>query len=311
MCKRIMKLLSGIMLFISVFFLSYTCCAAKDLDVIHDYEITVGTYDDGSLDITYHIEWEVLDSTSEGALTWIKVGIPNRYVEDIRAISDNIKNIDYYKDSGDFVRIDLDRSYKRGEILNIDFSIHQHRMYEEDANGYHFSFTPGWFTDIEVNTIKIFWEKEKDTTSSSLEYAGYYCEWGKSLGHNDKIGIQVDYSKDTYSFQDDYAKEADAQKEQLTSIVMIIMFMVCPIVLVIYLLFFRKKVDKGYYAKHKGMGRHYYHNHVSSRGRAGGGGGCACACACACAGGGRAGCATKEFYSAKHFRIVKLRERYK
>ncbi|MFA6661389.1 MAG: hypothetical protein WCS62_07240, partial [Bacilli bacterium] len=28
----------------------------------------------------------------------------------------------------------------------------------------------------------------------------------------------------------------------------------------------------------------------------GGGGGCACACACACAGGGRAGCARKDFY---------------
>ena len=29
---------------------------------------------------------------------------------------------------------------------------------------------------------------------------------------------------------------------------------------------------------------------------AGGGGGSSCACACACAGGGRAGCAKKEFY---------------
>ena len=29
---------------------------------------------------------------------------------------------------------------------------------------------------------------------------------------------------------------------------------------------------------------------------AGGGGGSSCACACACAGGGRAGCAKKDFY---------------
>ena len=35
---------------------------------------------------------------------------------------------------------------------------------------------------------------------------------------------------------------------------------------------------------------------VAVSAEAGGGGGSSCACACACAGGGRAGCAKKDFY---------------
>ena len=33
--------------------------------------------EDGSLDITYDIEWKVLDSTTEGPLTWVQIGTPN------------------------------------------------------------------------------------------------------------------------------------------------------------------------------------------------------------------------------------------
>ncbi len=29
------------------------------------------------LDITYDIEWKVLDSTTEGPLTWVQIGTPN------------------------------------------------------------------------------------------------------------------------------------------------------------------------------------------------------------------------------------------
>ena len=63
---------------------------AEPLDEIEEEIIYLKTREDGSLDIQYHIEWEVLDSTSEGPLNWVKIGIPNAYVEDMKALSDSI-----------------------------------------------------------------------------------------------------------------------------------------------------------------------------------------------------------------------------
>ena len=51
--------------------------ASGPLDEIEDYEITVSPNSDGTLNMLYHIEWKVLDSDSEGPLSWVKVGIPN------------------------------------------------------------------------------------------------------------------------------------------------------------------------------------------------------------------------------------------
>ena len=56
---------------------------AKDLDEIQKYYITVDTRNDGTLDMTYEIEWKVLDSTSEGPLEWVKIGIPNSHLIDL------------------------------------------------------------------------------------------------------------------------------------------------------------------------------------------------------------------------------------
>ena len=90
---------------------------AKQLDYIWEYAIRITPYIDGSLEMNYHIEWEVLDSTSEGPLKWVKIGIANEYIENLEALSDNIEKISYYEDDGDYVRLDLDRSYYEGEIV--------------------------------------------------------------------------------------------------------------------------------------------------------------------------------------------------
>lgn len=68
---------------ISIF--GFACkCQAVDLDEIINYTTTVSPRDDGTLDIKYHIEWKVLDSTSEGPLEWVKIGIPNQHVDNIK-----------------------------------------------------------------------------------------------------------------------------------------------------------------------------------------------------------------------------------
>ena len=85
--------------------------ASKPLDEIQDYTITVNMRPDGTMDIKYHLEWKVLDDSLEGPLEWVKIGNPNKYVDEITALSNNIKNIKYISDGGSFIRIDFKNIY--------------------------------------------------------------------------------------------------------------------------------------------------------------------------------------------------------
>ena len=107
---------------------------AKDLDVIHEYDITADLTTSGKVRLRYRLDWEVLDHKTEGPLTWIKVGIPNSHVSDIKGLSDNIRIIGYYNENGYFIRVDLDRAYKKGERLVIEFEILQDNLFEEINN---------------------------------------------------------------------------------------------------------------------------------------------------------------------------------
>ena len=103
---------------------------AKDLDEILSYTIWVNVNDDATLNMHYHIVWKVLDSTTDGPLTWVKIGIPNQHCSNIEAHSDCIKKIAYSGVGGSYIRIDLDREYKAGETVDLSFSFTQDYMYQ-------------------------------------------------------------------------------------------------------------------------------------------------------------------------------------
>lgn len=91
--KRFICIMSAIF---CLFFLGgMTANASEPLDEIQDYTITVHMRPDGTMDIRYYIEWKVLNDESEGPLTWVKIGNPNKHVDEITAISSNIKDIKY------------------------------------------------------------------------------------------------------------------------------------------------------------------------------------------------------------------------
>ena len=130
--------------------------ADNDLDEIERYEITVNVRQDGTLDIKYEITWKVLsDKNGKEPLTWVLVGIPNEHVDQIQALTDNIKTAVYSHDrGGDFVRIDFSEDHYQDEVITFSFAIHQSYMYmldEEDVCRY--SFTPGWFEKIEIKEL--------------------------------------------------------------------------------------------------------------------------------------------------------------
>ena len=299
------NIIISFIIFLGIILLSNICMAA-DLDVINDYSITVDPRKDGTLDITYHIEWEVLDSTSEGPLTWVKIGIPNSKADSIRALSNNIKSIRYYNDNGDYIRIDFTKEYHAGDIAEFDFTLHQSYMYTLNGNRCTYNFTPGWFGSLKVKNISVYWNAENVLSSSSEEKnSDNYLVWNDSLRKGGKLKTEVIYDIDTFNVDSNKQyKEVTSTTRNSSSVSsmsgimsLLYFFIIASIVLSVLSAF----TGTGY-RSHGGYGyssyghRSYDRSIRSSRSRSS----CACvsscACACACAGGGRAGCSKKDLY---------------
>jgi hypothetical protein len=179
---------------------------AKDLDEIVNYTIKVDVNEDATLTMTYHIDWKVLDSTSEGPLSWVLIGIPNKEYKEIKANSDCIKKIAYNSSNGSCVRIDLDRDYKKDEIVPIEFILVQDYMYQMDLLKECetvYQFTPGWFDEIQVDNLEIRWASDKviEASPAYIEENGYYV-WTSSLAKGEKYKVQVTYPNDAFKFDD-------------------------------------------------------------------------------------------------------------
>ena len=267
--------------------------AAKDLDEIEDYTITIDMKKDGSMDMKYHVEWKVLDSSSEGPLEWVKIGVANKYVSNIKSLSDNIKKIKYTYDGGNYIRIDFKKKYYAGEIVTFDYSLNQSYMYTIKSDGTcTYSFTPGWFDDINVKRAVVKWNRNNvNTYTQGAEIENGYLVWSKSLYKGQKMKVDVTFNRN--AFELDVNKQATNVKKTSDKGVWLLI-----IIFVGYFILMIPALRGGAYNRHSGFGGgHYY------------GGGCvhsscahsscacaSCACACACAGGGRAGCSKKDFY---------------
>lgn len=270
--------------------------ASEPLDEIQDYTITVHMRPDGTMDIRYHIEWKVLDDDSEGPLEWVKIGNPNKHVDEITALSDNIKKIDYTNNGGSYIRIDFDRAYHEGEIVIFDYTIHQSYMYiiEKDSHICRYSFTPGWFEEIEVKNITIKWSDENVIESTAHKTEDGYLIWTSSLEMGERLNASVKYNLDTFTTNEDQQYTEDSGGLSGGEIAVLVILGIFLLILLIVALVAIFGDDD--YGSHGGFGgRSTIFVSHSSCARSS----CACAscaCACACAGGGRAGCSKKDFY---------------
>ena len=179
--------------------------AAGDLDEILDYTITVDLNPDGTLNMVYHIEWKVLDDDSEGPLTWVQIGVPNKHYSDYKALTDTIKSIKSYNDCGETkLRIDFDKMYYEGEVVTFEFSFTQDYMYQmnyltEGETVY--EFTPGWFNDLYVDKLTIRWndDQAESWTPSCEVVDGYLC-WTTELANGEKYTVSITYPNEAFSF---------------------------------------------------------------------------------------------------------------
>ena len=176
---------------------------AKELDEIVNYGIKVDVNEDATLHMIYHIDWKVLDSTSEGPLSWVLIGIPNNKYKSYKPLSPCIKKMSYSSDDG-ALKITLDRDYKAGEIVPIEFELVQDYMYQMDfltEGETVYEFTPGWFDDIKVDNLEILWNSDKAIAHSpaSDNYNNYFL-WKTSLNKGGKYKVSVTYPNDAFSF---------------------------------------------------------------------------------------------------------------
>ncbi len=190
--------------------------ASGDLDEIVAYDITVDVNPDATLTMVYHIDWKVLDSTSDGPLSWVRVGIPNKHYFAMEGQDSTVKRISYDSSGGSYARIDLDRSYYAGEVASFDFKLVQDYMYQvgRDNQGEAvFEFTPGWFDDIEVDSMTIRWNADKvdRITPAAQQDKGYYI-WKTPLAKGERYTINVAYPDDAFAFDVDKTIENDMTK---------------------------------------------------------------------------------------------------
>ena len=205
--KRFLVLILCLMMLLPVIAMR---AAAADLDEILNYTITVDVNEDATLHMVYHIDWKVLDSTSEGPLEWVKIGVPNSHYSSMEGRSDAVRRISGMNENGEtYARIDLDRAYYAGEVAQIEFELTQDYMYQVDMmteGETVYRLTPGWFDDIRVDEMTIRWNADKVLSHDpdSLVEGGY-CTWTKPLSKGEKYRVTVTYPNDAFGF--DTSKE--------------------------------------------------------------------------------------------------------
>ena len=316
------KLFTSILLVVlSIFILSFSSSNIKvnaitPLDRIDFYQITIDVREDATLDMHFKIQWTVLDSTTEGPLEWVKIGIPNYHVDEIKGLTDNIKDIKYYSEGGAYIRIDFTKKYYEGESVEFEFSTHQSRVFNLNEKNCYFNYIQGWFNEIKVSKAKILWNMNNVINHNSKITENNYLIWEKSLDYGETIKIYVVYDKTSFTSLDPNLQYTDAyMTPKQIRLTLIIIGVVIAVVIVIFVI---ARVTQDPYMYERGFyGRRYYwwfrprryyrsgykssgsHIFTPSSSHGGGGSRSSCACACACAGGGRAGCSRKDFYNKK------------
>lgn len=287
------------------------------LDHINEYEIRIDPREDGTLDMHFKIEWTVLNSTTEGPLEWVRIGVPNCYVDEIKKETSNIDKIKYDSDNGSFIRIDFDREYHKGETLVFAFSTHQSRIYNLNGDYCEYGYNPGWFPEIQVTEARVLWRKDNVIYSNSERVEGDYLVWDGFLDFNETIQVNVQYEQSNFiNLSED--KQYSNNYMTVSDIVILVIVGLLILSIVALLVYNAIKKHDPYMSARGYYGRSYYHPYFfigrsrsgysrsgarivnpgsGGHGGRGGGGSCACACACACAGGGRAGCSKKDFYN--------------
>lgn len=216
------------------FLLPTKALASAPTDLIHNYSIQVDVNQDGTLNMIYSIEWEVLESDGIGPVSWVEIGIPNRHYLSYEALSDNISYIDM---SSTTAKIHFKSEYYEGETIDFSFQIVQDYMYQMNKleQGYTvYSFTPGWFDEISVENLSIMWNNNQvESFTPDCLMMGDYNVWNVSLAPKETYTIYVTYPNDAFDFIELTADSSDDEDVPLwamiIAVIMLLVMFAAPI----------------------------------------------------------------------------------
>lgn len=204
-----------------------------DMDYIPLYRVTVDPREDGSADITYEIDWQVIDGGRDDYLSWVKIGLANAYVDELTALTDTISDIAYSGEGGSYAKITFAEPYYAPDIaaeigaesrVHFAFSVHQSHLFRLNPDDTaDFAFTPGWFDELCVEKMEVRWRMTDGCTADNMATDGDYLLWEYGpLEHGQGGEVHVTMPV-TESFDPDAAYSPDdtptwAENDQGTSV---------------------------------------------------------------------------------------------
>ena len=173
-----------------------------DLDYIPDYFVTVDLREDGSADIVYDITWQVIDGDQTDYLSWVKIGLPNAYAEDLTPLTDTISDLQYTGDGGSYAKVVFARRYYSPKVaaqnggesrVRFAFSVHQSHLFALNSDGTAtFEFAPGWFDDLVVEHMQVRWRSGDGFVADNTSEEDGYLIWDFGpMGHGQSANIHV------------------------------------------------------------------------------------------------------------------------
>ena len=143
------------------------CAEDGDMDYIRSYVVTVDPREDGSADITYDIDWQVIDGDKTDYLSWVKIGLANSSVNEMTPLTDTIYDLQYSDDGGSYAKVVFTQRYYSPAVaaqnggessVRFAFRVHQSHLFTKNDDGTAtFNFTPGWFDDLSVENMQVRW----------------------------------------------------------------------------------------------------------------------------------------------------------
>ena len=174
-----------------------------DMDEITHYTVTVDTRADGSADITYELDWNVIGGSLDEPLTWVRIGLPNSHNDSLVNLTpDTVLNVSSVDDGGSFAKVDFINAYFPPDIaatigaqssVHFAFQVHQSHLFllNEDGNA-DYSFTPGWFDDLCVDELTIRWVALEGIQADNDSQDGNYLVWNFGpLDHGESATVHV------------------------------------------------------------------------------------------------------------------------
>ena len=176
---------------------------AGDYDEITSYVVTVDPRQDGSADITYEIDWNVIGGGSDDYLSWVNIGLANEYADEfVNLTPDTVSDVSLNTDGGSYAKVTFHDRYYAPDVaaanggesqVHFAFQVHQSHLFtENDDNTADFTFTPGWFENICIDSLTVRWRNYDGFSADNQSVEGDYLVWQFGpLDHGEQVTVHV------------------------------------------------------------------------------------------------------------------------